>query len=177
MSTRKINVALATVWFVYWSRKEMRVLFKKAFQQDPSRGWANTSVTGCKQSGRPEPCGHKLQPLVPAGLPVLPGLCHTALTAAFSVPSSGTEEAIPTCHHARSSHPPGEWACESPVDAHSRAGGMGPWGGVHAQSRALCSQAPVPEVDRVGPGRPEGEGLSGAPGATPGSSWGSGEGI
>lgn len=55
MSTRKTNLVFATVWFVYWSRKEMRFLCKKVFQQDPSSGWANTTETDYKQAEGPTP--------------------------------------------------------------------------------------------------------------------------
>ena len=43
----------------------MRFLFKKAFQQDPSRGWANTRATDCKHAGRPEPWGRSPRAAAP----------------------------------------------------------------------------------------------------------------
>lgn len=52
---RKTNLVFATVWFVYWSRKEMGFLCKKAFQQDPSSCWANTTATDYKQAKGPTP--------------------------------------------------------------------------------------------------------------------------
>lgn len=55
MSTRKTNLVFATVWFVYWSRKEMGFLCKKAFQQDPRSCWANTTETDYKQAKGPTP--------------------------------------------------------------------------------------------------------------------------
>lgn len=94
VSTRKTNLVFATVWFVYWSRKEMGFLCKKAFQKDPSSGWANTTATDYKQARRPNPwprpmCG---SPLAYTGLPVFPNLFHTASThRGFSTPSQRTE--------------------------------------------------------------------------------------
>lgn len=55
MCIRKTNLVFATVWFVYWSRKEMGFLCKKAFQQDPSSCWANTTATDYKQAKGPTP--------------------------------------------------------------------------------------------------------------------------
>ena len=89
----------------------MRFLFRKAFQQDPSRGWANTRATDCKHAGGPKPWGPSPRAAVPrpvyGGLPVFPASLHTALThRAFSMPSRRTEEFIFTRQRTRFSHPP-----------------------------------------------------------------------
>lgn len=108
MSTRKINAAFATVWFVSWSRKAMRFLFKKAFQKDPSRGSANTTATDCKQAGRPKRWGrgHGRQPLGlwrPSCFAQPPLTLHSH-TDSFQRPlgSRRTEEFIFTCQRAPS---------------------------------------------------------------------------
>lgn len=60
----------------------MRFLWKRAFQQDPSRGWANTGATDCKQAEGPA-LGPRLSP----GLRQPPRVSPALLTLAWHTES------------------------------------------------------------------------------------------
>lgn len=164
MSTRKINAAFATVWFVSWSRKAMRFLFKKAFQKDPSRGSANTTATDCKQAGRPKRWGrgHGRQPL---GLwrpscSAQPPLALHSHTDSFQHPlgSRRTEEFIFTCQRAPSRRVGvgGVGPAKRPVYGPRGTRGDGACGAGSTdkgklRGKSYAPGSPKPEVKRAGP--------------------------
>lgn len=110
MSTRKINVAFATVWFVYWSRKEMRFLFiRKPSSRTPAEAGQTPGRRTVNTQEGPSPGAgpHELQPLGLWRPSCFPGLSsHCTHTQSLFNPSRRTEEFIFTRQRARFSHPP-----------------------------------------------------------------------
>lgn len=153
MSTRKTNLVFATVWFVYWSRKEMRFLCKKVSSRTPA-------VTG--QTPRQQTINREEGPTPGPG----PCVAVPQLTSAFLFfPVSSTlhqhTEAFqhPLRELKNHSHtaglvliPMGRDSTKRPEDGLKQ--GWNCWIRVHgpenSDSIILCSQTSKPEVNRIG---------------------------